>query len=90
MALADDLLEQAQHLARRERQRPRQASLRRALSAAYYAVFHLLIADAVTNWRRDDQRDSLARTFEHGKMKMPSLDALAGNFQLRIQRSWRL
>ncbi len=43
MAFHDDLLEQANHLARRERGRPRQASLRRAVSSAYYALFHLLI-----------------------------------------------
>ena len=42
MSLATDLLEQADHLARRERKRPKQASLRRAVSAAYYGLFHLL------------------------------------------------
>lgn len=41
MAFPDDLLEQAVHLARREPGRPRQASLRRAISTAYYALFHL-------------------------------------------------
>jgi hypothetical protein len=46
MSLATDLLEQARHLLRRERRRPRQASLRRAISAAYYALFHLLIEEA--------------------------------------------
>jgi uncharacterized protein (UPF0332 family) len=43
MAFPDDLLEQANHLANREPELPRQASLRRAVSAAYYALFHLLI-----------------------------------------------
>lgn len=46
MGLADDLLEQAEHLLKREPKRPRQASLRRAVSAAYYALFHQLCADA--------------------------------------------
>jgi len=50
MAFADDLLEQAYHLARRERKNPTQASLRRAVSTAYYALFHLLIDEAVGNW----------------------------------------
>lgn len=45
MALHDDLLDQADHLASREPKRPRQASLRRAVSAAYYALFHMLAAD---------------------------------------------
>ncbi|WP_309722581.1 hypothetical protein [Armatimonas sp.] len=46
MSLAHDLLEQAEHLAKRERGRPKQASLRRAVSTAYYALFHLLLEDA--------------------------------------------
>lgn len=69
MAFADDLLEQAQHLANRERKAPKQASLRRAVSTAYYALFHLLIAEAALNWKRIEFRDALARVFEHGKMK---------------------
>ena len=46
MSLPADLLEQAQHLTRRERGRPKQASLRRGVSTAYYALFHLLIDEA--------------------------------------------
>jgi hypothetical protein len=46
MTLHHGLLEQAQHLLRREKRRPRQASLRRAISTAYYALFHLLVFDA--------------------------------------------
>lgn len=42
MALHHDLLDQANHLATREPRRPRQASLRRAVSSAYYGLFHLL------------------------------------------------
>jgi hypothetical protein len=38
----DDLLELAEHLARREAKRPKQTSLGGAISAAYYAVFHAL------------------------------------------------
>jgi hypothetical protein len=36
----DDLLEIADELARRDPRRPKQTSLRRAVSSAYYAVFH--------------------------------------------------
>jgi uncharacterized protein (UPF0332 family) len=46
LTLHHDLLEQAAHLARRETRKPKQASLRRAVSAAYYALFHLLTSDA--------------------------------------------
>jgi uncharacterized protein (UPF0332 family) len=66
---ADDLLEQAYELARKEPANPKQASLRRAVSTAYYALFHLLIDEAVSKWAVERQRSILARTFEHGKMK---------------------
>ena len=69
MTYPADLLEQAKHLANREKKKPRQASLRRAVSTAYYALFHLLIHEATLNWRRTEQRAVLARFFEHGKMK---------------------
>jgi uncharacterized protein (UPF0332 family) len=72
MPYADHLLEQAHHLAKRERKRPRQASPRRTVSAAYYALFHLLISEAARNWKRVDQRALLARFFEHGKMRTAS------------------
>jgi uncharacterized protein (UPF0332 family) len=72
VAFADDLLEQAYHLARREKRKPKQASLRRAVSTAYYSLFHLLIAEAVANWRRRDQRAALARAFDHGRMRNAS------------------
>lgn len=72
MAFAEHLLEQARHLAKREPKRPRQASLRRAVSTAYYALFHLLISEATLNWKRVDQRPLLARYFEHCKMKSAS------------------
>ena len=70
---AEDLLEQARHLANRERRRPKQASLRRAVSTAYYALFHLLISEATRNWKHGGQRAVLARLFDHGKMKAASL-----------------
>jgi uncharacterized protein (UPF0332 family) len=69
MGLAEDLLEQAYHLAKREPKRPRQASLRRAVSTAYYALFHLLISSAILEWKGVHQRSQVARGFEHGPMK---------------------
>lgn len=68
MAFADDLLDDAHHLVARGGKNPKQSSLRRAVSTAYYALFHLLIADFVLNWRRPDQRVRLGRMFEHRKM----------------------
>ena len=68
MPFADHLLEQAQLLAKLDKKRPRQASLRRAVSTAYYALFHLLTTAAVANWKKPRQRAALARAFEHRKM----------------------
>jgi uncharacterized protein (UPF0332 family) len=56
-------------LARLDRKRPKQANLRRAVSTAYYALFHFLVTAAVSYWRLVRQRTTLARAFEHGKMK---------------------
>jgi uncharacterized protein (UPF0332 family) len=80
MALADDLLEQAHHLAKREPKRPRQASLRRAVSTAYYALFHLLISSAILQWKGVPQRSQVARGFDHGAMKDASKRTVSRQF----------
>lgn len=49
MSHHDSLLTQARTLVELDPRRPRQVSLRRAISDAYYALFHLLIDAAVTN-----------------------------------------
>ena len=70
MNLPEDLLEQAEHLAGREATRPKQVSLRRAISAAYYALFHFLIREACGRLAgRPDLRVLAARAFNHGDMK---------------------
>ena len=71
-SLPEHLLEQARHLAKRERTRPRQASLRRALSTAYYALFHFLIAEAVRQIGpnlSEDNYNRVYRWFDHGAMQ---------------------
>ena len=72
MAFPDDLLKDAFHLASRGGNGPKQSSLRRAVSTAYYALFHLLIADFVLNWKPKDQRVRLGRMFEHSRMRSAS------------------
>jgi hypothetical protein len=73
MGLHHDLVDQAEHLAGKEPRRPKQASLRRAASASYYAVFHLLVDDAVVGLVRgpnpDELRNLLRRAFDHGEMR---------------------
>ena len=46
-----------------------EANVRRAVSSAYYALFLLLIRDAVVNWKHADQHARLARSFDHKRMK---------------------
>ena len=68
MELHDELLQQARDLAHHNDNHPTQADLRRAVSAAYYALFHLLIFETCANWSRDSSRKNLARMFQHSFM----------------------
>ena len=70
MAYHDDLLAQALDLVHSPE--PSQAALRRAVSAACYAVFHLLIAEATANWSQTGLRTTLGRAFDHRVMKAAS------------------
>jgi hypothetical protein len=86
LALHDDLLEQASHLARRERKRPKQASLRRAISAAYYAMFHLLAAEGsrlVAPGTPSALRVVVGRAFDHGQMRAVCTGFVQGQSGLR-------
>ncbi len=69
MAYHDELLQQAKELVHKDSNNPTQAGLRRSVSSAYYALFHLLIFEASLNWSNDISRPGLARMFEHGVMK---------------------
>jgi len=70
MAYHDDLLKQALQLVRDTPST--QLTLRRAVSAAYYAAFHFLIAEATSNWSNAPLRAALARAYDHGVMKTAS------------------
>ncbi len=72
--MIDDLLTQARRLARLDPTRPRQANLRRAVSAAYYAVFHFLVEQACralmgSQADRGAFRHTLARAFTHANVR---------------------
>lgn len=78
MSLAEDLLDQAEHLVNKEPTRPKQASLRRGGSAAYYSLFHLL-TEASTAFlvsggarEREQLRGALRRSYAHATMKSVS------------------
>jgi uncharacterized protein (UPF0332 family) len=83
LSLSADLLGQARALAGNEPQRPRQASLRRAVSAAYYSLFHLLTEDAALvmfgGSNAADLRAVLRHAFQHATMKNAAQGIGAGN-----------
>jgi hypothetical protein len=67
--LPEELLEQANFLLTLT---PNQANLRRAVSTAYYALFHLLIRATVMNWSEPLHQARISRIFEHDRMKKVS------------------
>ncbi|MGB0564678.1 MAG: hypothetical protein ACPGVO_23200 [Spirulinaceae cyanobacterium] len=73
MSLERDLLIQARYLLNKEPKRPKQASLRRATSSAYYALFHLLTDSCarffVKGKHNENLRKLLKRSFSHSEMK---------------------
>ena len=91
MRYADQLLEQARHLATMDvHRRPRQANLRRAVSATYYAAFHFLIDEACRSWvgnqgsGRQAMRAVLSRAFDHGTMKQAAGSFASGTLSPKL------
>ena len=72
MAFPDELLDEALKSFHSLPGGDTQGRLRRAASTAYYGLFHLLIAEAVANWNRPEQREKLSRVFEHKVMRISS------------------
>jgi hypothetical protein len=81
--LPEQLISQAEFLLRQAAFN--EASVRRAVSSAYYALFHLLIRDAVVNWKHADQHARLARSFDHKRMKDASTAILREMGDIAIQ-----
>jgi len=84
VSLHGDLLAQAGNLVVKEPKRPKQASLRRAVSAAYYALFHLL-TDASSRFMvsgeadgRAELRQAIRRSYAHGDMKSAAKSFASG------------
>lgn len=73
MDMPKDLIDIAEHLARLDAGRPRQASLRRAISTAYYAVFHSVAqccADTFVGWKKPyDLYSPIYRSVDHARAK---------------------
>jgi hypothetical protein len=86
------LLEQAHQLALREKKRPLQVSLRRAVSSAYYALFHLLVSDASRSLTKASDprlRLLLPRAFTHEEMAAAcKMFAAAGKMPAIIEATY--
>ena len=64
MSYHDDFLQPASDLVGSNPRNAKQADLRRAVLAAYYAISHLLISETVAHWNMDRSRESLAWMFD--------------------------
>ena len=70
MSLASDLLDQASIPADLDPMKPKQASLRCAISAACYSAFHLLIDDGARRISANPiSQPYVARSFQHTEGK---------------------
>ena len=85
-------LSQARRLARTDSRRPRQGNLRRAVSAAYYAIFHFLIDRSSrflvgSTGQREQFRKATARAYAHGEMAAAAKTFCGGTLPAAVQRS---
>lgn len=69
-------------MALRERKKPKQASLRRAVSSAYYALFHLLVTEGASLLSPTSPaglKILIGRAFNHGQMRDVCAGFVEGN-----------
>ena len=79
MAIAYDLLTLAEHLTAPAATEPEQAWLRRSISTACYAIFHLLVSEAAQRWKGSAaSRLGLERAFKHDQMREVSRAVATG------------
>lgn len=76
---SNELLTQTDHLLRPAKGKPTQADLRRAVSSAYYALFHFLIEEATlsivgTARAKEPLRQLVGRGFNHTAMREASAE----------------
>ena len=82
MGVANDFLALADRLADPAPTDSEQVSFRRSVSTAYYAVFHLLVEEAVQAWSGSPSaRVGLERAFEHKNMKEVSRAIWQGSWR---------
>ncbi len=82
----EDLFAQAEMLAKVDAKKPKQANLRRAVSSAYYAVFHFLVEESCrlvfgTQHGQAAYRHTLGRAFAHSVMKQACASFTGGTLK---------
>src|SRR5262245_16524514 len=82
---------QPRRLARLDPRRPQQGNLRRAVSTAYYALFHFLVDRSSrsfvgTTGVREQFRRMLARAYGHGEMASAGKTFRGGTLPATISR----
>jgi hypothetical protein len=88
--VTDDLIGTARRLAKASPKKPRQSDLKRSVSTAYYALFHVLARDAADllvgtgQNRADEAWAQTYRALEHGFAKHACSQARALGFPHRI------
>jgi hypothetical protein len=87
----EELLQQSRSLATVDPRKPQQVNLRRAVSSAYYALFHFLVDQACrsligTQHRQLSFRNVLARAFEHGTMKEACKSFAGGTLKAAVAK----
>lgn len=86
MNLANNFLDQARLLATVDPRRPKQANLRRAASAAYYALFHLLTGEVAGLFASEVGLIArICRTINHTDMKRVSTQVLNNRLPRSVQ-----
>src|SRR5690606_22225830 len=85
----EDLLDQAETLIHLDRTRPKQANLRRAVSATYYALFHFLTDQATRTLmgaHAAPYRRVLVRAFVHSDMKAACTSFAGGSLKSAVSK----
>lgn len=92
MSLQEDLLELAERLVRADDPEPGEADLKRAVSTAYYALFHLLVDDASLMMIPDEAIEStrglVRRAFAHKDMRTASASFRSGILPKHVREIW--
>ncbi|MBK9261423.1 MAG: hypothetical protein IPM54_16660 [Polyangiaceae bacterium] len=93
MPLHEQLLVQAEHLVTKDKNpNPPRASLRRAVSTAYYALFHLLVYASASclagGSERKKLRNLLSRAFEHAEMKSVCTAFKSGTLNANVANNY--